>query len=398
MMPCSGEAGGTFASRLSSRSASRRASSGSPASSIRFRSCPRSPFSSSSPSSLADRPELLAEEVLALRLRHPLARLGRDLLAQLADRQLVLEQLHQPLHLGVQHVLFQQLLARRPRQRDRRSDEVRELSRVFERLDGADQLVRQLLHQRHQPTEQVDQRPPQPLRLDAGRDRLRRHDHPRPQVRVGLLELAELDPLQPLDHQPDRPVRAAHQLVDHARRADLVEVFRPGLLLGIRGLRHQRHQPIAAHHVVDQLDRALLAHQQRHHGQREDDRPAPERQHRQDLRDRRAGRGLALGRAVGGGALSRFGLLPATLAAGEQRQAGRRRVGVQPSSLRRPPVASGGGGRGRRPAGSHPWQAPSRRPACGSGVVEPASPPWSARCWRRPRGSRVRRQVWICVV
>ena len=207
----------------------------------------------------ADRPKLLAQEVLALGLGHPLAGLGGDLLAQLADGQLVLEQLHEALELGVQHVLFQQLLPDRARQRDRRGDEVRHLARVLQRLDGADQLVRQLLDQRHQPPEHVHQRPAQRLGLDAGGDRLLGHADLGLQVRLGLEILANPDPLQPLDHQPDGAVRAAHQLVDHAGRADLVDVLRAGLLGRVRLLGDERHQPVPAHHVVDQLDRALLA-------------------------------------------------------------------------------------------------------------------------------------------
>ena len=104
MMPCSGEAGGTSPSRLSSRSASRRASSGrlglvdAPAQLGRARRLVLV-------AELAlDRPELLAQEVLALRLGHPLRRLGGDLLAQLADGQLVLEQLDQPAQLGVDRI------------------------------------------------------------------------------------------------------------------------------------------------------------------------------------------------------------------------------------------------------------------------------------------------------
>ena len=100
-----------MARRSSSRSASRRASSGRPASSIRFRSSADAAASPPLAQLAPDRPQLLAQEVLALRLGHPLAGLGGDLLAQLADRQLVLEQLDQPPQLGVQGVQLEQLLA-----------------------------------------------------------------------------------------------------------------------------------------------------------------------------------------------------------------------------------------------------------------------------------------------
>ena len=65
------------------------------------------------PKLLLDRTKLFTQEVLALALGDPLARVGGDLLAQLTDSQLVLEQIDQPGQLGVQRVQLQQLLADR---------------------------------------------------------------------------------------------------------------------------------------------------------------------------------------------------------------------------------------------------------------------------------------------
>jgi hypothetical protein len=208
---------------------------------------------------LADRAELLAQEVLALRLGHPLAGLGGDLLAQLADGQLVLEQLDELLELGVHLVQLQQLLAHRPGQRDRRGDQVRELARVGQVLGGAGQLVRQVFDERHESAEQIDDRPPQSLDLDARRQRIRHDLDLGRHVRLGLGELADAHPFEALEHQAQRPIRGAHELVDDADRADPVEVVRAGQLGGVRLLGHEGQHPLAAHHVVDQLDRAFLA-------------------------------------------------------------------------------------------------------------------------------------------
>ena len=167
MMPCSGEAGGTFARRISSRSASRRASSGRPASSMRSPQLGRARRSGPPRPALCGSPELLAQEVLALRLGHPLAGLGGDLLAQLADGQLVLEQLDEPPQLGVQHVLFQQLLADRPVAAGWWTRRGTRIWRGSSSVSAAgDHLVRQLVHQRHEPTEQVEDGPAQPLGLE----------------------------------------------------------------------------------------------------------------------------------------------------------------------------------------------------------------------------------------
>ncbi len=90
-----------LASRASSRSASRRASSGRPASSIRRRSSATwvSP-PSVLPELALDRAELLAQVELALLLGQPLLGVGGDLAAQLAHGQLALQQIDQPAQLG----------------------------------------------------------------------------------------------------------------------------------------------------------------------------------------------------------------------------------------------------------------------------------------------------------
>ena len=88
--------------------------------------------------------------------------------------------------------------------------------------------------------------------------------------------------------QADGAVRRAHHLVDDASRADPVEIVRAGLFWRVRGLGDQRHDAIPAHHIIDQLDGALLPDEQRHDGEREDDGPTSQWQHREDVRDDRA--------------------------------------------------------------------------------------------------------------
>ena len=151
-------------------------------------------------------PAAALQEVLALGFRHPLAGLGGDLLAQLADGQLVLEQLDQPLQLGVQHVLFQQLLADRPGQRGRGRDEIHQLAWVFERLGGAGTSSFGSSSTSGTSRRNRSRTARAALGLDAG-ESSRGDGDARLQVWLGLREFAEADPLKALDHQADGAVR-----------------------------------------------------------------------------------------------------------------------------------------------------------------------------------------------
>ena len=113
-----------------------------------------------------------------------------------------------------------------------------------------------------------------------------------PRHQVGLLgdERADAHPLGALDEDPQRAVGDLEHARDDAGDADVVE------LVGARAPRprgrggdHHQH-PVAAEHVVDELDRALLADRQRRQRVREGDRLA-QRQHRQRVGQRLARRG-----------------------------------------------------------------------------------------------------------
>ena len=113
---------------------------------------------------------------------------------------------------------------------------------------------------------------------------------------VGLLGDVgtEAHALDALDEDAQRPVGDLEHAGDEADDADLVELVRARLLvLGVAGGDHRQH-PVGAEHVVDQLDRALLADRQRGERLGEGDRLA-QRQHRQCVRQRLIGADRVLG-------------------------------------------------------------------------------------------------------
>ena len=117
-----------------------------------------------------------------------------------------------------------------------------------------------------------------------------------PRHQVGLLGDvgAEADPLRPLDEDAQRAVGDLEHAGDDADDADVVEVLGPGLLvLRVAGGDHRQH-PVGAEHVVDQLDRALLADRQRGQGLGEGDGVA-QRQDRQRVGQRLGGADRVLG-------------------------------------------------------------------------------------------------------
>jgi hypothetical protein len=105
------------------------------------------------------------------------------------------------------------------------------------------------------------------------------------EVGLGGHEVAELDALTALDEDANRPVRDLQHPRHHADDADSIEVVRPRLLVvGVLRRDHHEH-PVAAEHVVHELDRALLADRERHHRVGERNAVA-QRKHRQRLRER----------------------------------------------------------------------------------------------------------------
>ena len=144
---------------------------------------------------------------------------------------------------------------------------------VGEALCRDRQLVRQLGGGLHEAPEDVHHRAAQ--RVGLGRlDRLVAVGlDPRDQVRLDPDPVEQADALDALDHEADAAVRHARELQDRAHGPDLAEI--PGAGLRVRvALGHQGEKPVAAHHVVDEPDRARLSHHERDRCQREHDRVA----------------------------------------------------------------------------------------------------------------------------
>ena len=92
---------------------------------------------------------------------------------------------------------------------------------------------------------------------------------------------------QPLDDQPQAAVGQLEHLVDVGRGADAVEIVLPRLLDRRVALGEDGDQLAVGDRVVDQPDRALARHGERHERIGKQDR-VPQRQNRQLGRNRRA--------------------------------------------------------------------------------------------------------------
>ena len=215
--------------------------------------------------------------------------------AQLAYGQLALQHVDHAAELGRDRPSRGDPAARHV-EGDDRGDEVQQVARIDDGLHGCPELVGQIGRRLHQPAEDVHHRAPQRVHLRRLRclDRqLGGNLDPRDEIWLGPDQIQEPDPLEALDHQPDAAVGSPCELVDHPHGADFVEVRQRGRLRLRVPLGHERDQPVAAHHVIDQADRAGLSDGQRKGRQWEHDR-VPQRQDRQRVRNgqvRRAGAG-----------------------------------------------------------------------------------------------------------
>src|SRR5581483_9858159 len=231
---------------------------------------------------LLDRLQLLAQEELALALLELGLHLRLDLRPELEHLELpVQDQRDRVEPLLDVHELEERLLLL-GLQAERRRHEVAERARIVDVRRGDLQLLRQVRDEADDPGEET---------LDVARERL---DLLRLVHDVGLLDeladeirLVEHLPLQadatdPLHEDAQRPVGDADHLVHDRRRPDVVEVV-PGRCLDVVAHGHEREQPVASDHVVDEPDRALLPDRERRHRLREDDRLL-QRQHRQGRR------------------------------------------------------------------------------------------------------------------
>src|SRR5690606_1076511 len=99
--------------------------------------------------------------------------------------------------------------------------------------------------------------------LDALLDSLRDLLDFRAEVRLGRRVLSHADAGQALHQQPDRAVGRAEQPVNGRRRTDGVDLLRRGLLVIRVVAGDERHETVAAYHVVDEANRARLPYEQR---------------------------------------------------------------------------------------------------------------------------------------
>ena len=283
MTPCSAACGGSDSRRLSSRSACRRTSSGSPASSswaaqlggllgdlVELAEL------------LADRVELLAQDVLALRAVQLGLDLGLDARADRDDLELAREDVHQAPQPAGDVDLLQELLLLLGLEPQRPGDEVAEGARVVEVGDRHLQLLGEVGHL-------LDDVRERPLHVAHERGQLGRLVDDVGQLgdlgdEVGglLHEAVDVDALGALDQDPQRPVGDLEHPRDGAHHAHAVELVRAGSLeLRVARGDHDQH-PVAGQDVVDQPHAALLADGQRRQpvGQRDrlaqrEDRQAP---------------------------------------------------------------------------------------------------------------------------
>ena len=238
----------------------------------------------------ADRLELLAQDELALALVDLRLDLVLDLRADRDDLELAREDVDQAAQAQGDVDLLEQPLLLLALQAQRAGDEVAERARVVDVGDRELQLlgeVRIALDDRGERLLDVAHQ-----RLELGRlggnlvGQLGDLGH-----EVGRLAhpAVDVDALAALDEDAHRPVGDLDHARDRADHADLEQVVGAGHLL-VRMARgdHDQHA-VAAQHVVDQRDRALLADGERDQRVGERDRLA-QRQDRQRAAARRAAR------------------------------------------------------------------------------------------------------------
>jgi len=241
-----------------------------------------------------DGPELLTEIVLALLLAQALLGLRGDLPAELAHGELALEEIHEAAELVAHRIHLEDLLARRRVQGHHRGDEIRHAERIGHVVGGHRQLVGQLWGRLHESPEDIEDGAAERVDLRRPRRLVVRDLDPRDQVGVGRDEVGEADALDALHHDAHAAVGHPHELVDHTRGAEVVEV------LGLRRLHlrvalgNQGQETVATHDIVHEADGLRLPHREGNHGQGEHHR-VPQREHGQRVgNDEVAGWGVGL--------------------------------------------------------------------------------------------------------
>ncbi len=237
---------------------------------------------------LLDRLQLLAQQVLPLRLGHLRLHLGLDLRAQLQDLGLLGQRRYQLLQarLDVQR-LQQFLLERQGQRRQGAGHQVRHRGRGLGGGHHVAQLVGQGRGQGDHLLEERRGAADQGLGLDVlpGRRRFLQQLDARPQVGRLLHQLHDAKPPQPLDHETQGAVWLLQDAVHHAEGSDGVEPLGPRRFLAGITLHDGGHQAAALRRLIDEAHRRRTPRRQRRHAVGKDHRRA-QGQHGQDVRHR----------------------------------------------------------------------------------------------------------------
>ena len=229
---------------------------------------------------LLDGLELFSQVVLPLALLDLGLNLGLDLRPELDHLELASEDLREPAQAPADVELLEELLLLGGRDPQRPGDQVGERGGVVHVGDRELQLLRQIRDLLDDLAEGPLHVPGEGLELRRLLDDIGQRFDSRDQVRLLGHEVADPDPLRALDEDPDRAVRDLEHPRDDPGNPDVVEVIRARLLdLGVARC-DQGQRPLARQHVVDELDRALLADRERGQGVRVGHHLL-ERQHRQ---------------------------------------------------------------------------------------------------------------------
>ena len=214
-----------------------------------------------------NRPELLPQIEVLLLLGEPLLGLRGDLPAQLAHRELALEQLEEPAELGGDGVHLEDFLTHGRVERGHGGHEVRHVAGIGQATRGHGELIGQVVRHRDEAGEDVHDGLAQRLHFRPPGHFVGSLLDPRDEIGLRLDPVLEPDSLQTLDHHTNGSVARSRELVDDAHRAHVVEdVGRGRLHLGI-ALRDEGQEPGAAHDVVHEPHGARLPHHER--GRRE---------------------------------------------------------------------------------------------------------------------------------
>jgi hypothetical protein len=224
---------------------------------------------------LLDGLQLLAQVVLALRLRHLALHGAVDLVRELEDLPLAVEELEDELHPGLEIDRLEDLLLLLDGHVDVGGDEIGEVTGVGDGVDELGGRGRELGHQLDDLAGQLLQidgegfdldlvhRGPVLDRLDAG-------------LEVGSLlhEVEDPDARQALNHEGVVVLSHLEELDDARHRSDRVEVGGARILLLGAALGHDPDDLLVPHGVLDEGDGLLTTHRQRKHPARKEDRVA----------------------------------------------------------------------------------------------------------------------------